>query len=101
MRIPRPFPCTIRPKDAKKTIFLQICRLLNCDSRHSRQTTAKHGEDEMRRLIPLLFVMATVLPAGAARRITVAQLEQALAADQVSHRVDADIAHQLGDFELS
>jgi VWFA-related protein len=55
----------------------------------------------MRRLIPLLLVMATVLPAGAARRVTVAQLEQALAADQVSHRADAEIAHQLGDFELS
>jgi VWFA-related protein len=49
----------------------------------------------------LVLAAATVLPATAARRVTVAQLEQALAADQIAHRADAEIARQLSDFELS
>jgi len=51
----------------------------------------------------LLFVIivATALPASAVRRLMVAQLEQALAAGQIDHRADSDIARQLADIELS
>ncbi len=55
----------------------------------------------MRRLILLGFIAAMALPAAGARRLTVAQLEQSLAADLAAHRADADTAHRLGDFELS
>jgi VWFA-related protein len=55
----------------------------------------------MRRLILLGLMAAVVLPAFAAKRVTVAQLEQSLAADSASHRADADIAHRLSDLELS
>ena len=54
----------------------------------------------MRRLM-LVMLLSAALPAAAAHRITVAQLEQALAAGQIAHRADVDIAHQLGGFELS
>jgi VWFA-related protein len=55
----------------------------------------------MRWVLLFVFVVATVVPAGAIRRVTVAQLEQALAADQIAHRADADIARQIADFELT
>jgi VWFA-related protein len=55
----------------------------------------------MRRLILLGLMAATVLPAVAAKRVTVAQLEQSLAGDAASHRADVDVAHRLGDLELS
>lgn len=55
----------------------------------------------MRRLILLALLAAMVLPAGAARRVTVAQLEQSLAEDSSSHRADAEIARQIGDLELT
>ncbi|HUD14053.1 MAG TPA: hypothetical protein VMQ56_10400 [Terracidiphilus sp.] len=55
----------------------------------------------MRRLILLGLMAAVVLPAGAAKRVTVAQLEQSLAADSASHRADADVAHRLAELELS
>lgn len=55
----------------------------------------------MRRLILLGLLGAMVLPAVAAKRVTVVQLEQTLASDFASHRADAEIAHRLGDFELS
>jgi len=55
----------------------------------------------MRRLILLGLMAAVVLPAVAARRVTVAQLEQSLAADIASHLADAEVAHRLGEFELS
>ena len=46
--------------------------------------------------------MATIVsPAGAAKRATVEQLEQTLAASLAAHRTDAEIARQLGDVELS
>jgi VWFA-related protein len=44
---------------------------------------------------------ALVLPAVAAKRVTVAQLEQSLVADSASHRADADVAHRLAELELS
>ena len=55
----------------------------------------------MRRLILLGLLAVLVLPAGAAKRVTVAQLEQSLAADNAAHRADAEVARQLGDLELS
>jgi len=55
----------------------------------------------MHRLIPIALMAAMVLPAVAAKRVTVAQLQQSLAADTASHRADADTAHHLADFELS
>lgn len=55
----------------------------------------------MRRLILLGLIAAMALPAVGARRVTVAQLEESLAADLGDHRADADVAHRLGDFELS
>jgi VWFA-related protein len=55
----------------------------------------------MRRLILLGLMVVLVLPAAAARRVTVVQLEQFLAEDVDSHRTDADIAHRLADLELT
>jgi VWFA-related protein len=55
----------------------------------------------LRRLM-LLVVLASLVPyAGAAKRVTVAQLEQALTAAHAAHKPDADIAHQIGGLELS
>src|ERR1039458_2806867 len=55
----------------------------------------------MRRLILLGLLAVLVLPAGAAKRVTVAQLKQSLAADNAAQRADAEVARQLGDLELS
>ena len=55
----------------------------------------------IRRLIFLGFVAVLTLPASASRRATVAQLREALAADQVAHRTDAEVADQIGAFELT
>jgi VWFA-related protein len=55
----------------------------------------------MRRLILIGLVAAMVLPAVAAKRVTVTQLEQSLAADTMSHRADAEVARRVGEFELS
>jgi VWFA-related protein len=55
----------------------------------------------MRRLMLLVLLTAMVLPASAARRVTVAQLETALAAGISAHRADIEVAQQLGDMELS
>jgi len=55
----------------------------------------------MRRLILAGLLGLLVLPAGAAKRVTVAQLEQSLAADTADHRPDADIARRLGELELT
>ncbi|MDR3727207.1 MAG: VWA domain-containing protein [Terracidiphilus sp.] len=55
----------------------------------------------MRRLILLALLAAMVLPADAARRVTVAQLETALAAAVSAHRADIEVARQLGDLELT
>jgi VWFA-related protein len=55
----------------------------------------------MRRLIILGLAALTALPAGAAHKITIAQLEQTLSADANKHRGDADIARQLAELQLS
>jgi len=55
----------------------------------------------MRKLIFLgLFTVLTV-PVMAARRVTVAQLEQALAAGSAAHRSDAEAARQMGELEMT
>jgi hypothetical protein len=55
----------------------------------------------MRRLILLAILTAITLPAGAAKRVTVAQLEQALTAASAAGKPDAEIARQIGGMELS
>jgi VWFA-related protein len=55
----------------------------------------------MRKLILLGLVAATAIPALAARRVTVAQLEEALAADGATHRPDMDVAKRVGTFEMT
>jgi VWFA-related protein len=55
----------------------------------------------MRRLMLLVLLVSLVPPAGAAKRVTVAQLEQMLTAGQNAHRPDAEIARQIGGLELS
>jgi VWFA-related protein len=55
----------------------------------------------MRRLIILGLAALTALPACAAHRITVAQLEQTLSAAAAKHRSDADIARQISELQLS
>lgn len=55
----------------------------------------------MRKAILLGLFVALALPAIAARRITVAQLEQTLAADDAVHRADAEVVKQLSEVELT
>ena len=55
----------------------------------------------MRRLILLLALAASAHPAGAGTRVTVAQLDQALAAAIAAHKPDAEIARQIASLELS
>ena len=55
----------------------------------------------MRKLILLGLLAAMVLPAGAARRITVAQLEQTLAASNAEHRSDFEAARSLSELQLT
>ena len=55
----------------------------------------------MRRLILLGLLAVIVLPAAAAKHVTVVQLEQLLAEDFAAHSVDADIARHLADLELT
>jgi hypothetical protein len=55
----------------------------------------------MRRLILLVVVAAMALQAGAAKRLTVAQLEQTLTAAEAAHKTDAEIARLIVNTELS
>jgi VWFA-related protein len=55
----------------------------------------------MRKLILAGMLALMALPAGAAKRVTVAQLEQILAAETADHRADADTARKIGDLELT
>jgi VWFA-related protein len=55
----------------------------------------------MRRLIVALSIAALTLPAVGARRVTVAQLDEALTADDAAHRPDADVARQIGELEMT
>jgi VWFA-related protein len=54
-----------------------------------------------RRLILLVLLASLTSIAGASKRVTVAQLEQALTAAHTAHRPDAEIARQIGGLELS
>jgi VWFA-related protein len=56
----------------------------------------------MQRLVVLAVLMALIAqPACAAKRVTVAQLEQALASASAANKPDAEIARQIGGVELS
>jgi VWFA-related protein len=55
----------------------------------------------MRKAMLLTLTAMMVFPAGAARRVTVAQLAETLAAAMAEHRSDEDIARQAGGLELS
>ena len=55
----------------------------------------------MRRPLLLALAVLIVWPAGAARRVTVAQLAETLAAATSQHHSDEDIARQVGALELS
>jgi VWFA-related protein len=51
-------------------------------------------------LIPV-FLLCLALPSWAAKRITVAQLEQTLLSDTAAHKPELEIAHKIGAIELS
>ena len=55
----------------------------------------------MRRPILLALAALLVVPAGAARRVTVAQLAETLSAAAAQHRSDEEIARQVASLELS
>ncbi|KAA6457953.1 VWA domain-containing protein [Acidobacteria bacterium AB60] len=55
----------------------------------------------MRKVVLLAFIAALALTARAARRTSVVQLEEFLSAATAEHRADADIAHQIGGWEMS
>jgi VWFA-related protein len=55
----------------------------------------------MRRLILLAVLAAVALPACAAKPVTVAQLEQMLAAEIAAHHADADVARKIGALDIS
>jgi hypothetical protein len=55
----------------------------------------------MRGWILLLLFAAVALPARAAQRVTVAELQQFLAAQYAAHKSDSSIAEHLGNMELS
>jgi VWFA-related protein len=59
------------------------------------------GWVEMRKLILFGLLAAMVLPVGAAKRITVEQLEQTLAAYNAAHHSDIEAARNIGKLELS
>jgi VWFA-related protein len=55
----------------------------------------------MRKAILLTLTAMMAIPAGAARRVTVAQLTETLTAAAAEHRSDVDIARQVASLELS
>jgi hypothetical protein len=55
----------------------------------------------MRRLWFFALFAAAALPLYAAKRVTVAQLEQALTTAGGAHKPDAEIARQIRGFELT
>ncbi|MGO9337509.1 MAG: VWA domain-containing protein [Terracidiphilus sp.] len=55
----------------------------------------------IRQLIFIGLVAVSALPAGAAKKVTVAQLGQTLTADSASHKSDREIAREMGEMELS
>src|ERR1700691_4256924 len=92
----------VRPETPESDFLSEFGSFEGRKFRHARQIRRdKRSRLKMRRLILLGLLAIIVLPAGAAKRVTVEQLEQSLAADAASHRTDADVAHRLGDLELS
>jgi hypothetical protein len=61
----------------------------------------KTGSAVLARLVLAALLPGFALPAGAAKRVTLAQLEQALSAAATAHKPDAEIARQLSGMELS
>ena len=59
------------------------------------------AEVQLRRLILLGLLAALPLSAAAAKRVTVAQLEQSLTSGVAAHRADIEMARQLGELELT
>src|SRR6202167_6582842 len=59
------------------------------------------GRLRTRRLILVVLLASLTSIGGAAKRVTVAQLEQALTAAHTAHRPDAEVARQIGGLELS
>ena len=55
----------------------------------------------MRKAIFLGLFVVLGIPAEAAHRTTVTQLEQMLASDDAAHRADADVARQMAELELT
>jgi hypothetical protein len=55
----------------------------------------------MRQFILLGLLTAMAFPTWAAKRVTVAQLEQALATNSAAHKPDAEIARQIAGMKLS
>ncbi len=55
----------------------------------------------MRKLVPAVLMVAVALPAAAAHRVTVAQLEEMLTADNAAHRSDAEVVRQIGELEMT
>ena len=70
---------------------------------HDHRTPDMHkkGTAPARRLILLALLASLASIAGASKRVTVAQLEQALTAAHTAHKPDAEIARQIGGLELS
>jgi hypothetical protein len=59
------------------------------------------GTGLTRRLLLLVLLASLASTAGASKRVTLAQLEQALTAAHTAHRPDTEIARQISGFELS
>jgi VWFA-related protein len=55
----------------------------------------------MKKLAVLAIASVFTLPALAVKRVTVAQVEQSLAAANSTHRADVEVARQLGEIELT
>ncbi|MFZ1015444.1 MAG: VWA domain-containing protein [Terracidiphilus sp.] len=55
----------------------------------------------MRRLILFGLLAALALPAAAARRVSVTQLDAILASDEAVHRTDLEVAQQIGDLAMT
>ncbi len=55
----------------------------------------------MKKLAVLAVALVLVHPALAVKRVTVAQIEQTLAAANATHRADAELARQLGELQLT
>jgi len=52
-------------------------------------------------LVCIVIFASSVLPVGAEKRMTIAQLQDTLTEDTARHKPDAEIAQQIGSFELS